>query len=185
MVAALFCARVADAELVITIQQSGSNVVVVGSGTVDLAGVTFIGMGGAAPPQMDPAFGVLFVGSQAATDDYSGLSGPQSFGGGFGDTATGTGDSIGFEANPNDEIRVPVGYVSGAPLFSTATFDNTTLANLGATAGVYTYSWGSGADADSLILFVGVPEPASPLLITLGAAALSLLTWRSLVAQAR
>jgi hypothetical protein len=65
---------------------------------------------------------------------------------------------------------------------STATFDSTTLAALGVTPRIYTWTWGSGANADSATLYAGVPvpssvpEPASALLLTLGAAGLALLT---------
>jgi hypothetical protein len=58
-------------------------------------------------------------------------------------------------------LAVPDGYVSGTDFSSSSTFDGLTLAELGVTPCVYTYSWGSGPDADSLTVNIGVPEPST------------------------
>jgi hypothetical protein len=46
-----------------------------------------------------------------------------------------------------------------------ATWANTTIAGLGLTPGTYTYSWGSGVTADSLVVEINgtspAPDPAS------------------------
>ena len=66
------------------------------------------------------------------------------------------------------EIRLPLGYVSGAPLASaSATFSGATLASLGLTQGTYAYNWGSGGSADSLTVNI-VPEPTTGALLALG-----------------
>ncbi len=54
-------------------------------------------------------------------------------------------------------MLVPPGYTSGDPLSGTATWPGTTFAGLGLTPGIYTWTWGSGADADSFVVDIGVP----------------------------
>ena len=49
-------------------------------------------------------------------------------------------------------IGVPQGYISGDPLRNTTSWINATYASLGMTPGVYTWSWGSGADATPSLL---------------------------------
>jgi len=83
---------------------------------------------------------------------------PANFGtGGVTNGNLGTGDffGIGF-ANSTRRLFVPSGYTSGSFISGTTTFNSTTLATLGATPGTYTWSWGSGANASSIILQVGV-----------------------------
>ena len=58
----------------------------------------------------------------------------------------------------NNQIFVPSGYTSGSFISGTTTFNSTTLATLEATPGTYTWSWGSGANASSIILQVGTPS---------------------------
>lgn len=53
-------------------------------------------------------------------------------------------------------------YHSGDALSATDTWDNTTLAGLGLDPGVYTYSWGSGVDADALQVRIGATTSGVP-----------------------
>jgi hypothetical protein len=62
---------------------------------------------------------------------------------------------------------VPTGYVSGAALSNTSTYDNATFASLGVTPGAYVWTWGSGAHIDSFTLVIGAPEPSGVLLLAL------------------
>jgi hypothetical protein len=50
-------------------------------------------------------------------------------------------------------------------------FANQTFASIGLTPGTYTWTWGSGSNADSLTVQIGpaaVPEPASVLVVEVG-----------------
>jgi hypothetical protein len=70
--------------------------------------------------------------------------------------SSGTGDffGIGF-AISGRRLFVPSGYVSGSFISGSTTFNSATLSTLGATPGTYTWSWGSGPTASSIILQVG------------------------------
>ncbi len=84
-------------------------------------------------------------------------------------------------AGSNSFLAVPTGYVSGAALSDSATWNNATISSLGLTPGTYTWAWGNGATADSFVIDVEaprVPEPAS--LALLATAVLGLRTARRL-----
>jgi len=186
ILAALFCGRAANASVIMTLDQVGPNVVATGSGTVDLTDLTTFGNFNPLLPVIEPSAALLHIGDpNAGSSRYIGsISGPTNFGSGPATVASsGTGNSLGLtivSLPTPDIIFVPLGYVSGTPLSgSTATWNNTTLAALGATPGIYTWTWGTGAHADSLTLESAVPEPAPALLLTLGAAGLAFLKWRS------
>jgi len=81
--------------------------------------------------------------------------------------SSGSGDRFGIDvASGTARLWVSPFYHSGSALSATDTWDNTTLADLGLDPGVYTYSWGSGADADTLQVRIGgaiggVPEAST------------------------
>ena len=56
-------------------------------------------------------------------------------------------------------IQVPNDYVSESPINATATFDGETIATLGLRPGQYTWSWGSGGNADSITMNVPTGNP--------------------------
>jgi hypothetical protein len=168
----------AEAKVVIDIVQSGDDVVATGSGALDLTDLTLAhtetGFGG-----VDANVAGIIVGSfPGATSLYTGLTGPVSFGtGDFFSSSSGSGDILGVVGNSGSVpvIFVPDGYVSGSPLSGSSTYDGQTLASLGLTRGTYVYTWGSGADADSLTVNIGAaatPEPATWAMMLLGFAGL-------------
>ncbi len=144
-----------------TLTEAGGNVVATGVGTIDLADLEFLGSvevsGG-----INPGIAVVNLGptSPTETNEYSGISGPQSFGtvSDFVDSSTGSGDAVGI-AGYYPYIRTPIGYTSGSALSGVATFGDATFASLGITPGIYTYTYGSGADAGEII--VDAPEPST------------------------
>jgi hypothetical protein len=164
----------ARAAYTVTFQQEGSNVVATGSGTLNISGLIYQ----VTEPNHSTVFpgaGLALIGpaTSADTDEYTSVSfsGPFDFGSGDDDIAgtSGSGNLVGI-AFPTQEVLVPQGYVSGAALSDTSTWSGQTFSTLGITPGTYTWTWGSGATADSFTLET-VPEPASGGLV-LGAAML-------------
>lgn len=164
--------------VLLRVEQVGSDVQVSGSGsalTTELIGTgsTFSWTSALTDAQ-------IYAGPLAINDGnvnlYSGVVGPLVFGGDPGvyelpDLAGSVGDLFGINANDGNgfpQLVLPAGYISGTSLSGTSSFPNLSLAQIGLTPGqVSTWSWGSGANADSLRLEV-VPAPA-PLLGALAA----------------
>ncbi|MDP0498594.1 MAG: PEP-CTERM sorting domain-containing protein [Verrucomicrobiota bacterium JB022] len=171
-----------SAGLNFSIYPVNGNVVMVGSGSVDLAGLA--GPGGAEQsPAVRSDWSLIMVGMfDQEVDFYSPVTPPSPA---LGDSSfrfvadNGWGDSIGLIAIPNltPGLYVPDNYVSGTSLSGTAIFLNTTVADLGLTPGVYTWTWGSGANADSATLTISVPEPSTWAAIA-GLGALGLIALR-------
>ena len=155
-----------QAAVVISIQEVGLDVVATGTGTLNLAGLNFLGGSLPISPFIIPSAAFVVVGPAGIFDDYQGsLSGPSSFGSGGSTTAVlGSGASLGIDA-VGSMIVVPAGYVTNSPLLGTATFFGASLSSLGATPGTYVYTFGSGLTADSFTVQIGpvaaVPEPSS------------------------
>src|ERR1700729_2079351 len=161
----------ARAAYTVTYEQEGSNVVASGMGTIDLAALSIF-ENASAEASMAPFEGILDTGPTSFTlvDEYQGaITGPTSFGSGIFTAAnSGSGDMVGISNGTvfgQPIVTVPSGYVSGAALSDTATYDNTTLSLLGATPGTYTTTWGSGPTEDSfpldIVAPISAPEPGS------------------------
>ena len=165
----LAVATASHAAIVIQFDQVGANVVETGSGSANLAALTFAGNSltgsGITPNVGDIALGAGVV----SVDKYTGISGPSNFGTGGGIIASsGTGSEFGLRGSGAAFLKVPAGYVSGTALSGSNTFSGQTFASLGILAGTYAWTWGTGATADSLTVQVGpaaaaVPEPGSAL----------------------
>ena len=52
-------------------------------------------------------------------------------------------------------LFVPQGYVSGAALSDSMTFNNATFASLGVTPGTYVWTWGTGLPNQNFTLMIG------------------------------
>ena len=158
------------AAFLLTLTQSGGDVVVTGSGSLDLAALTLEG-----GTNYDPgiyADGALLISGPASSragSTYQNITGPASFGNDTNEffADSGTGGYVGVFGGGN-ALFVPQGFVSNSPLTSTSTYDNPTLASLDLVPGTYVYTWGTGADADSLTITGGVPEPSARALLGLG-----------------
>ena len=150
------------------LQQIGSNVVANGAGAINLTGLIFQGTsslaagvnapsGDSVVPQMNASFGAILTGQVlgGVVTGYTGFTGPTSFGpGGFFFATTGSGDLVGISSGAR-ALYVPLGYVSGAALSSSATWNNATFASLGVTPGTYMWTWGTGLPNQNFTLIIG------------------------------
>jgi hypothetical protein len=145
----------------ITITQSGNNVVVSGSGTLNLSDLTFVGVSGPVGQGGLGASTSTFIisGNNNYFTKYSGstINVPANFGSGGGGASSGTGGPVGIivDGAPPYLVVVPTGYTSGQPISGTLTFNNTTISALGLTEGTYNYTWGSGANASGISMAIG------------------------------
>jgi hypothetical protein len=132
----------------------------IGDGTIDL---TDLGAGtsiSVSRSGMTPSTGFTVLGFANRTKmtffNDAVITGPSSFGVGSATIA----DRI--NGNPVAAgplvIGVPEGYVSEAALRNTTQWIDATYSSLGVTPGVYTWSWGSGADADSFTIDIVAPS---------------------------
>lgn len=169
----------AEAAIIATFQQSGSDVALNASGSVDLTGlaVEYLNGGG----NQGAWFGQLnaYGSYQGLWDAYSG--GTTSVSGTWPATGTvaGTGDSLGVQGI---YLSMPAGYVTNDDInlhYSGFTISNATLTGLGLSPGASAiYSWDSGANGiQSITISVGpIPEPSTA--VTLVAAAALFLVLR-------
>jgi len=160
----LVCVGPAQAYTV-TLEQMGANVVATGSGAFDLTGLAFNTSFTATGLSIVPNNPTIFTGAVPATVSAYGdpngfpFPGPASFGSGTGaDASSGSGDFVGLGV-VGGFVNVPLGYVSGNALSSSATWDNATFASLGVTPGTYVWSWGDGADQRFTLIIVGAGVP--------------------------
>jgi len=165
----------AEAAIVIDVTESGGNVNAVLDGSANLNALAFENDWGDASLSADFSSGTwLWVGNGVGDfQEFSGpsLSGPASFG-----TASATlifadatsGPQAGIIAQTSSGIGLPLGYISGTAIYSTATWFGTTIADMGFVPGTYVWTWGiAREDSDSLTLNI-VPEPATFALGSLG-----------------
>ena len=150
----------------VTLQQVGSNVVANGSGAINLTGLSF-----PIPTPMlavvNAGDGVIITGPHGSglVDLYTGFMGPSSFGsGGPFAPDTGSGDFVGISGGTIlTFLLVPQGYMSGAALSDSMTFNNATFASLGVTPGTYVWTWGTGLANQNFTLQIGsVGVPGVP-----------------------
>ena len=179
--ASLFSVQPAQAYTV-TLEEIGSNVVANGSGAINLTGLSFLASGTQGGAILQPPIGAIVTGTtdSANVTFFSGFSGPTSFGSGNGDIASsGSGDRVGI-VGLFGQLSVPDGYVSGAALLSSATWNNATFASLGVTPGTYVWTWGAGGVNQNFTLIIGgagVPDGGSTVSL-LGCALLGLAALR-------
>lgn len=158
-----------QAEFIVTVQQILSDVVATGTGSINTGALSSTG-GGVFSPYVDANRGQIGVGSPTNIAGKSGsFTGPSNFGTGdifLADIGTGDPVSIGSSGF----LSLPSLYSSESPLSGSATWTNKTFTDLGLTQGEYTWTWGSGPNADFFklnIVAASAPEPATlPLFIT-------------------
>jgi len=168
----------AEATFIFTMEETSSGVVVDGSGSINITGETLANGGSLTAVAASEGFLVGGPGGFHPFQHFS-VSGPPNFGsGGVFTPNTASGSVVGVDMN-FPAIVVPQGYASGNSLSDTMTFTGKTFASLGVLPGTYTWNFGTGANADSLILEIGVvPEPASLTLLAVGLAGLGMVVRR-------
>lgn len=171
-------ARPAAAVFTVDIAQQTGNVVAIGSGTIDLSALAAC-CGSNPPPDITAQLGGVSLGANGLVGEaWIGLTfhEPTNFGsGGLFLATSGTGDHVEM-AGQNRFLAVPTGYVSGAALSDSATWNNATVSSLGLTPGTYTWAWGSGDHADSFVIDIKAPAPEVPEPASLATAVLGLGT---------
>jgi hypothetical protein len=171
----------ARAGFVVNVNESGGDVIATGSGKINTTALTSIG-NGAGEGLLDGYQNVALFGPNVpiSANLYSDISGPSAFG--TTDSrlmaSSGTGDLVGVTSGVGVGLPayplllwLPEDYASGSPLGSTATWSGQTFASLGLTPGTYTWTWGSGDDADFFQMNIGpaaVPEPSTLALAAMG-----------------
>jgi hypothetical protein len=173
-------AALAQAGYVVDLTEQGGNVVATGSGAIDVTDLSFVG-GLTTDPFISPTLGSIVTGADEnlGVYIYAGITGPSSFGSGntIGADA-GAGGLVGVYGHSSNWLFAPQGYQSDTPLSETSTYFGATFSSLGVTPGVYTWTWGEGADADSFTLAVGTPEPSTWAMMLLGFAGLGFAGYR-------
>jgi hypothetical protein len=150
---------------VVTITQSGPDVVWAGSGSFNLTDLELD-----LPITITSGFGVnqaIWVAGATTTppgatgQQYGGasLTYPTTFALGTqtgGPSAT-TGSMFGILPGgvSGRTIVVPDGYVSGNIISGSTTYASQTIAGMGLSGGTYIWSWGAGANASSLVMIIG------------------------------
>jgi MYXO-CTERM domain-containing protein len=151
--------NVAQAGVVFTVTQDGSNVFIEGSGSYNLTGATNIGNGSQAG-FINSSVGLAVGGPFQTITSYALTIDPGPLGtGAFVNGSLDTGDVFGFDAiHDGGFITVPEGY-TGGPLAGTTTIIGQSLASLGLHPGTFVY--GIPNDTLTVMVVASVPEPSS------------------------
>lgn len=151
----------AHAVYTIQIVETGGDVVATGSGSLNMTAVSSM-IGASQWAFIIPSAPWVTVGQTVGTGvDYYTMQNfvtpPNMGAGGFVTATSGSGGNVGVTPAT---VIVPLGYVSGTALpSSTSTWAGASLASLGLTPGSYTWSWGSGPTADSVVVNVVAASP--------------------------
>jgi len=148
----------------ISVSQVGPNVVWSGSGSFNLTSLTFDQNLPGVTGGYNKSFAQFIVGpsSPASATTYSGSSFttfPTNFGSGGGlapSSSSGSLFGVVQTAGPSGPrvLLVPSGYVSGTVISGSMTYDTQTIAGMGLSGGTYTWAWGSGGTASSIVMTI-------------------------------
>ena len=158
----------AKAVLNYNIFESGGNVVVQTSGSLDLTGA------GPATPNtsnclgtsglIGSAIGVLCTGPGPATPVLSyAIAGPSSFSGPVGFTQASSASGIPtFLWGATSAFRIDSNYIQTTPIVGSATYNGQTLASLGFTTTGLIGTWTINGTSESIQVFIGPPANSVP-----------------------
>jgi len=146
-------------DFIVTVTEEGPDVVWSGSGSFNLGALTLgstqnIGSG------LQATQAIWAIGPFTTVEQYDGPSFttyPTSFGtAGSYPSPTSSGSTFGIlnDISGGRLLIVPSGYTSNSIISGTATYPNTTLAGMNLTPGVYTWSWGTGGNASTLVMTI-------------------------------
>ena len=157
-VALVAAASAANATFTINIVQSGPDVVMTGSGSIDTTGFPgSLGLSSCGILTGAVSSTSICVGSGSAADTYSNVLTPPVSAvttGLISQATTATGPAVYLF---NAVLGLPGAYVSGTPISNSSTFSGRTIAGLGLTNGATrTFTLPSG---DTIVLNVGAPIP--------------------------
>ena len=139
----------------VTISQVGSDVVWSGSGSFNLAALTSAGPSGTVGGY-NSGQAIWAIGPNTSVDTYSGtITYPFIFGTSSVGVTSNTGSTFGILPGGSGRLLyVPSGYVSNTNISGTSTYANTTIAGAGLTPGTYTWSWGTGGNASTVVMTI-------------------------------
>jgi hypothetical protein len=147
----------------VSVSQVGPDVVWSGSGSFNLTSLTLNQNIPGITGGFNRDFAQFIVGptSPSAGTTYSGSSFttfPTSFGSGSGfPPSSSSGSLFGVVQTVGGgprEVAVPQGYVSGTVISGSMTYNSQTIAGMGLSGGTYTWAWGSGGNASSLVMTI-------------------------------
>ncbi|MBL0871643.1 MAG: PEP-CTERM sorting domain-containing protein [Phycisphaerales bacterium] len=150
----------ASAAVTFTIAEAGGNVVITGSGSINTTGMTSLFVTGWTLPYN--ASDGIGVGS-GPVSAYAGLTGPLLGPGASVPVAsTATGDPFGF-TKFNGRFLLPQNYVSGSPLFGTASYFGQSYTSMGFVPGTYVFNLNNGTGSDTMTVIIPAPGAAAML----------------------
>ena len=144
--------------ILISLVETDEGIEMVGEGSANVEGLSFgpDGLVGNSDFAFHSGSGMVRVGNPASvwSRQYSGLEGPRVFGTNeTGRMVSGSGDVVGVLPR-RGLLVMPRGYVSGSPVFGTATYTDVSLTDLGLEVGIYQWFWGNRLKGDSLTVRV-------------------------------
>ena len=160
LISSLLLAVTCSAQVTITVVESGNDLLMTTTGSLDTTGLTSVG-NTTYNPYLYAQVGAVITGASGAAATY--YSGATVFGGSFGSagfTAADAGGSGALVYVSGFYLGLPQSYVDGTSLTASNTFTDRSFASMGLIEGTYVWSWAS----DSITLNIGgsaVPEPSA------------------------
>lgn len=149
----------ATGDFTVTVSQQGPDVVWNGSGSFNLGDLSLGGTQDIGAGLFGPQ-AIWAIGPYVTVQQYDGASFttfPTSFGtAGSYPTPSSSGSTFGIlnDISGGRLLIVPSGYTSNTVISGTAVYPNTTIAGMNLSAGTYTWVWGSGGNASTLVMTI-------------------------------